>query len=370
MTVLTNNCFFEPFSLETRERLQSQAIYTSYPKEAFVFKEGNHADGVYLIISGEVELVKIANEKRGEVLAKVEAGDYFGEVGVIDGSGRSTSARALGEVQLAMIPAALLMEALQQESGAVTIHFLRRVSHHLRTTNNRFIEEVIRKEKMQLVGEMASSIIHDIKSPMVGVQLAVDMIMTEVRSERVDEYCRLVQQQIGIISAMAQELLDYSKGRCQLVRHQLNVRDLFAGLQSLNADYLRRSNVTLKIESEDFIVEIDQNRIMRVLQNLLTNAVEAFSGKAGTIEIHAVRETTNAVQLLVKDNGPGIPEAIRETLFDPFVTHGKHHGTGLGMAIARSIVQAHGGSINFESTTGQGTTFIIRLPPDSFQKLY
>jgi signal transduction histidine kinase len=369
MTGLTENCFFEPFSLDKRQRLQSQIIYTTYPAKSFVFQEGNHADGVYLLISGEVELVKTAHEKRGEVLATVKPGDYFGEIGVIDGSGRSTTARTLGEVQIAMIPAAFFMEALQNEPGAVTIHFLRRVSHHLRTTNNLFIEEVIRKEKMHLLGEMASAIIHDIKSPMTGVQLAVEMIVSEARNERVNEYCKLIQQQIEIISAMAQELLEYSKGHCQLVRQPLNVRDFFTGLQVLNADYLRRANVALLIHAEDFIVEMDRNRIMRVLQNLLTNAVDAYRGQPGTIEVHAVREATNTVQLLVKDNGPGIPEGIRETLFDPFVTHGKEHGTGLGMAIARSIVQAHGGSISFESTTGEGTTFIIRLPLDSFHKL-
>ena len=64
----------------------------------------------------------------------------------------------------------------------------------------------------------------------------------------------------------------------------------------------------------------------------------------------------------LRDEGPGIPEAIRERLFEPFVTHGKAHGTGLGMPIVRGIVEAHRGTIRFETETGEGTTFFIELP--------
>jgi len=68
------------------------------------------------------------------------------------------------------------------------------------------------------------------------------------------------------------------------------------------------------------------------------------------------------MEIKVSDNGPGIPEEIRATVFDPFVTQGKKQGTGLGMAIVRSAVEAHDGTISFETEDGRGTTFIIRLP--------
>jgi signal transduction histidine kinase len=66
--------------------------------------------------------------------------------------------------------------------------------------------------------------------------------------------------------------------------------------------------------------------------------------------------------LHVSDNGPGIPEELRDTLFDAFVTHGKKKGVGLGLAIAKSIVEAHSGTITFDTSMGQGTTFHVRLP--------
>jgi signal transduction histidine kinase len=68
------------------------------------------------------------------------------------------------------------------------------------------------------------------------------------------------------------------------------------------------------------------------------------------------------IQIKIRDNGPGIPEVIRDRLFEAFVTHGKHSGTGLGTAIAKSIIDAHGGQISFQSNCQEGTTFYIRLP--------
>ncbi len=103
-------------------------------------------------------------------------------------------------------------------------------------------------------------------------------------------------------------------------------------------------------------------RLLRVVQNLVTNAVEALrETPQAAIEIGAAVTASDLI-ITVKDNGPGIPAAIQARLFEPFVTHGKTGGTGLGMAIVRNIVTAHGGTITFETSSTSGTTFHLRLP--------
>jgi signal transduction histidine kinase len=360
------NCFFDPLSPAAREHLLTLAESVTLAAGATIFEEGSPADAVYLVLSGIVELAKGRSGDRSEVLAQVLEGDYFGEVGVIDGSGRSTAANALVEVSLAKIPAEALMSILREERGEVTIHYLRRVSRHLRTTNDRFIEEIVRKEKIHLVGEMAMSITHDIRSPIVGVFLALDLLEESVPDDNAKQLYRLIRKQTDIISSMAQEVLDFSKGRCLPVREQIKIKELFSELYELNENFLRTTGVEFVYQGEDFVLEVDKKKLMRVFQNLVNNAVEAFENKrGGRIILQGHSLSKDLVELRVTDNGPGIPEQIRVRLFEPFVSHNKTGGTGLGMAIARSIVQAHGGTIDFDSTEGQGTTFKIVLPAEA-----
>ena len=99
----------------------------------------------------------------------------------------------------------------------------------------------------------------------------------------------------------------------------------------------------------------------RALYNLLLNACEAISAEDGRIAIE-LRQMPNGVQIRVSDNGRGIPESIRGTLFEPFVSVGKENGTGLGLTVVQKIVEDHGGNIVVENTSQAGTTFLLILP--------
>jgi signal transduction histidine kinase len=105
---------------------------------------------------------------------------------------------------------------------------------------------------------------------------------------------------------------------------------------------------------------IDPARLRRVLDNLVKNAQGALRNK-GTITVRTAPDP-GGLRIEVADTGPGIPAELRETLFQPFVTHGKKEGTGLGLAICKNLVERHGGAIDFTST-GRGTTFTIVIPP-------
>ena len=98
----------------------------------------------------------------------------------------------------------------------------------------------------------------------------------------------------------------------------------------------------------------------RVFYNIASNAYDAME-QGGTFTITSGLKDDH-VEFHLKDTGPGIPEQIKDALFEPFVSWGKEHGTGLGLAIARKIVEDHGGDIGVMSETGQGADFIIRLP--------
>jgi len=108
----------------------------------------------------------------------------------------------------------------------------------------------------------------------------------------------------------------------------------------------------------------DTKKMERAFFNLLLNASEATAQRQGQIcvELHSSAES---FEVRVADNGPGIPESIRNTLFDPFVSSGKPNGTGLGLAIVNKIIHDHGGSVSVEQTSEAGTVFLVKLPRSS-----
>jgi len=105
----------------------------------------------------------------------------------------------------------------------------------------------------------------------------------------------------------------------------------------------------------------DSRKLERVFQNLLVNACEAVPPEGGKIEV-TMHTTKNNVEIHVADNGRGIPDLVRDRLFEPFVSHGKENGTGLGLTVVQKIVQDHGGDVTVESTSSKGTVFLIVLP--------
>jgi signal transduction histidine kinase len=164
---------------------------------------------------------------------------------------------------------------------------------------------------------------------------------------------------------MAGELLEFSRGETRLDLTQTDTGAFLKQYLTLNEEYFKTTGIKFSLEADPGPIEIDSMRLLRLVQNLVSNAVDALGKKPdGHIDIRA-RIKDGVFLLKVRDNGPGIPDAIKDRLFEPFVTHGKKGGTGLGMAIAASVVKAHRGTINFVTAAGEGTEFIVKLPQNS-----
>lgn len=263
-----------------------------------------------------------------------------------------------------------LLSAMANQA-AVAIHMLR-LYDSLQTRNEQLEaalaelketqDELLRAERLSTVGRMASSIIHDIKSPMTVIKgyvtfLAGDDLPTEKRQQ----IARTVMNAIDTFTGMTQEILDYAHGESTLTLQPVNVRGFVESVCSfLETNFARKGIKTeMALAFSDTLV-MDAEKMRRVFYNIASNAYDAME-QGGTFTITSCRKD-DYVEFHLKDTGPGIPEQIREALFEPFVSWGKEHGTGLGLAIARKIVEDHGGDIGVVSETGQGADFIIRLP--------
>ena len=223
--------------------------------------------------------------------------------------------------------------------------------------------DLLHSERLATIGRTASSISHDLRHPLTAV-LAYAELLSESKGDdrqRKDLY-QEIRSAVTKMTELISSLLEFSKAQESL---QLSHGDLF--------DVLRRTVETVRMRPEFSTIQVqlthdgstegwfDFRKLDRAFYNLLQNACEAVPVGTGKIEVRAARENDH-VEIAVTDNGTGIPESVRDEIFQPFVTHGKDGGTGLGLAVAQKIARDHGGDVKIESTGPSGTTIKLALP--------
>jgi signal transduction histidine kinase len=209
---------------------------------------------------------------------------------------------------------------------------------------------------------MAAGIIHDFKNPMSVVQGTADLIRArDPENPKLSRQCEVIRRQVERMAALTRDVLEYSRGDTVLEPDAVDLGDYLEVIRDLHDEPFRRAGVKLGVEAgEPVQVLIDPGRMQRVVDNLLTNAREV--SRVGDTVRMGWECRGREVRLEVRDEGPGIPGDVAETLFDPFVTSGKEGGSGLGLAISRKIVDDHGARIEVVSEPGRGATFAITLP--------
>lgn len=360
-TDVRSHRFISHFPAVQGAKLAQQVRLVRFAHKAVIFEEGTYSDCIYLVFGGRVALTKKSPGGPPQIIAFKGPDDYFGELGVLDGSTRSTAAIADGPIQLGRIPQKPFLKLLSESSWHTVLRLFSHVSENLRATNARYVTEIVRKEKITLIGEMANSMIHDFRGPFTTIRLATEYLAKRDADPKTQELSAMILRQVDRLGGMVEEVLEFARGETRLRTKLQPLRAVFAQLLENNAAASASSGVRLVVKPSSLVLLLDPDRFQRVLQNLVTNAHEALGRRRrGRIVVSARRHHDQCL-LTIADNGPGIPKEIRSTLFEPFVSHGKTGGTGLGLALARSVVEAHHGSIDFRSSRA-GTRFILQLP--------
>ena len=284
-----SNRFLKDFSDAGREKLMGRVISQNYASGDYLFREGDMAEGVCLVLAGQVEIVK-ATGSGDQILACYEAADYLGEVAVLDGQGRSTDARAKGATSIAWIPTADLLEVLMSEPVSLTLALFQNVLAVMRHTNDLYVDEVVRKKKLSLIGEMANSLMHDLRNPLSGIRLASELITMIHTDDETSNCCNKIQLQCDRVVGMAGELLEFSRGETKLNLAKTDTTVLLDQFVAFNEDSYSRKGVKVNVTNEPAEIEVDSMRLLRVLQNLVSNAVDVVKDKpdgSGVIDVQA-----------------------------------------------------------------------------------
>jgi signal transduction histidine kinase len=351
--------FLEP---EMAQGLIEQAQIDTRQENDVIFQENNVDKDIYLILSGAVRVVKKDPSGKEQLLAILKENDYFGEYAVIDGQPRSASAiAAMAETVLAKIPGEQMLRVFHKSGQHAELKMLLHIIRNVRANNESKVTELLRKERSSLLGEMASSIIHDLKNPTAIISMNIEMLKMDGLNKGQEERCDTILSYIRRMTAMVNEVLDFSRGAPTIVKAEVDIAKIFKEIEKLNRLAMEKAGIKLVIPSITQKMVVDENKIVRVLQNLIGNAADILKAGEGVITVGCEKKE-DFFLITVADNGPGIPQDMQACLFDAFTSKGKSKGTGLGMAITKSIVEAHGGTIRFTTGLDSGTTFLIQIP--------
>jgi signal transduction histidine kinase len=227
--------------------------------------------------------------------------------------------------------------------------------HHLHQT------QMSRAEHFATLGELATGLAHEIRNPLAGIAGVIEIVSRDLPpNSAARAVIKDAKEEAIQINRILTELLETARPKPP----QIQVRDLAATAEHA-VMFARQQAITKRIMIEFHhdeslpLVEHDPNQINQVLLNLLLNAIQAMD-KPGAIHVSLRGDGENTL-ITVADEGKGIAPDNLTNIFRPFFTT-KGHGTGLGLSLARRIVEAHGGSIGVRSEVGKGSQFEVRLP--------
>ncbi|MDS4039820.1 MAG: ATP-binding protein [Candidatus Competibacter sp.] len=233
------------------------------------------------------------------------------------------------------------------------------------------ITNLVQAERNAAWAEVARRLAHEIKNPLTPIQLAAERIRHKYLKQFDDEQARVLErgthtiiQQVQAMKEMVDAFNEYARPpRLQLAPLELN--EFATEVLYLYRDYPAGVEIKLELTLEPLRINADKGRLRQLLHNLVKNAIEAIrDGHGSTLWIGTQRQHVtgaDCVELSVRDDGPGFPDSILISAFEPYVTT-KPKGTGLGLAIVKKIVEEHGGWIQLEAPAEGGARVVIRLP--------
>lgn len=218
-------------------------------------------------------------------------------------------------------------------------------------------EELIKAEKLSVIGELASRMAHDLRNPLSTIKNVVEIIETKPRmkiEEKLVYYGKL-RRAIDRISHQVDDVLDFVRtSKIDLKPH--SIHEL---LDVAKNGIVLPNDIKLNVEHNDVTINCDFRKMEAVFTNLIINAIQSV-GNTGTINVRII-DNGNDVIVAIEDSGPGIANEAMGKIFDPLFTT-KQSGIGLGLAICKNIVEQHGGNITVKNNP---TTFLVRLPKNS-----
>ena len=222
--------------------------------------------------------------------------------------------------------------------------------------NIQLTKNMLKREKIAVVGELASRFAHDIRNPLSNIKMAVDMIQGKkdiISNPDIKDKFQIITKNLDRISHQVNDVLDFVRAH-PLEKKELSLLACLS--ESVSTMYIPK-NIKINLPNEDVSIYGESSSLQIVCKNLILNAIQAIGNQEGNITIRFDEESEYTI-MEIEDSGPGFPESKILEIFEPLITT-KQEGIGLGLVSCKNIIENHGGTI---AAKNNPTTFTIRLP--------
>ena len=358
---LYDNELFEGIDAEVIERIAPQIDIKRKKPGEIIYREGQPGNSLYLISEGLVKICKSGDVGVGEIVDYIDEGNFFGATSLLGGAPHASTATVAKPAVIGAVNEAAFEKLLELAPARLHMNFFRALSARIRAANDRFLRETVRAERMRVAGALANAIVRDLKNPVCVARCCSELIANESVDPQLRELSSMLTDAVDGLLGATSDLLDYTRGSVSLNKRPISIWRLLdeLGRRALHLLTGKNINFIKQIRYQDNI-DIDLGRFVRALSNIIDNSVQAIS-RGGSITFTS-DVIDDSIVIRISDTGRGIAPDLLSRLFEPFELYENRDTAGVGLAVAKSIVEAHSGKISISSVLGKGTTVDIRLP--------
>ncbi|MEE4254261.1 MAG: ATP-binding protein [Desulfuromusa sp.] len=231
------------------------------------------------------------------------------------------------------------------------------------TEFEQLLAQTIQSEKLAEVGRMSAGIAHEINNPLAVISYANQILLengTYTPDQR--DLLQRIDNEVERLQGLSTELLSYSAGTQEEKRKPTDINATVEEVLTLMRYELKKKQIGSDVNLTELpLLNIDKNRFKQIFINLILNAVQAMNS-GGKIQISTITNNDKSISIHFRDNGPGIPDMLKQRIFEPFFTSRKDgQGTGLGLYLCRKIIAEYGGSLSVANAPGGGSCFEVKL---------
>lgn len=264
-------------------------------------------------------------------------------------------------------PADISLSPLETEEGIVAVGAVRDITERIKTEDerHRLMEKLAQAEKLSALGRIAANVADEIRNPLTSVGGFARRLAKIVDSEKERQYVEYIITEVGKLEVILRDVLAYSRTRSPLLEDQ-SLRGILDMAIKTWEERCRQQSVQVQtVYEHNAVVRIDKEQVREAVERIISNSLEAMPA-GGILSVLTDLEMVRGVpyaRVRIQDTGIGIPAEKIGKVFEPFFTPGGvRKGTGLGLPIAKNIVEEEGGMIRLESTQGKGTTVTLLFP--------
>lgn len=379
-TVLKSCILFSKLDKEKILEITQQLDIKSFAFNETIFDEGDEADGLYIIVDGNVKICKLLKDsEKQQAVAVLKENDFFGDMALIDEEKRSASAICVTPTSVLFMSRALFDDLIRRDTHTAYLIFAQLsvvMSKRIRKTNNLFREILrwgvtARNEIESLKSTFLRTISHELRTPIHAIQGFSSILKesADLDPETKDEFVAVILKESHRLANLINDLISLSEiefGATIIHKKDANVTEAvtnaFKRYEPLAAEH--KIDLNLKTPDQPILAKVDAKRLEQAICNLIENAIK-FTDEGGAVTV-SLEETAEKIQVHITDTGIGIADEHLEKIFEDFyqVDQGltrKFEGTGIGLNLSKKIVELHSGKILVSSTQKKGSTFTIDL---------